>query len=151
METMMSNSQIRWLIRRDMPEVLNVLEASFFEHDEDGLLSFLRSRNNIGMVCEDKNNELVGVMIYTINRKSIELADLTVDYLRQKKGFGFSMINSLKSKLNPNRKTKLVTKRSERDLEGQTFLRRQGFSCNEIIKDFYEPEEDAYVFEYYAT
>ena len=55
---------IRWMIRRDMPEVLKIEAASFeYTWDEDEFLNLLRPRNCIGMVAEHENR-VVGFMIY---------------------------------------------------------------------------------------
>src|SRR5690606_11527131 len=44
---------IRWMIRRDMPEVLQIEKASFeFPWYEDDFIRCLRQRNCIGMVAE---------------------------------------------------------------------------------------------------
>ena len=44
---------IRWMIRRDMPEVLAIEHASFeFPWCEEEFLRVLRQRNCIGMVAE---------------------------------------------------------------------------------------------------
>ena len=45
--------QIRWMIRRDMPEVLDIERLSFeFAWTEEDFLCCLRQRNCIGMVAE---------------------------------------------------------------------------------------------------
>ena len=47
------NVHIRWMIRRDMPEVLGIENSSFeFSWSEDDFIRCLRQRNCIGMVAE---------------------------------------------------------------------------------------------------
>jgi len=44
---------IRWMIRRDMPEVLEIEDRSFeFSWSEEDFIRCLRQRNCIGMVAE---------------------------------------------------------------------------------------------------
>ena len=53
---------IRWMIRRDMPEVLQAEQASFeFPWTEEDFLRCLRQRNCIGMVAE-QGEKVVGFM-----------------------------------------------------------------------------------------
>ena len=55
---------IRWMIRRDMPEVLQTETQSFeFAWTEEDFLRCLRQRNCIGMVAE-QGEQVVGFMIY---------------------------------------------------------------------------------------
>ena len=59
---------IRWMIRRDMPAVLEIEGASFeFPWSEEEFIRCLRQRNCIGMVA-CRNDEVVGFMIYNCTR-----------------------------------------------------------------------------------
>jgi len=59
--------QIRWLIRRDMPEVLEIERANFeYTWTEEDFLCCLRQRNCIGMVAEIAHN-IEGFMIYELH------------------------------------------------------------------------------------
>ena len=47
------NAHIRWMIRRDMPDVLGIESNCFeFSWTEDDFIRCLRQRNCIGMVAE---------------------------------------------------------------------------------------------------
>ena len=55
---------IRWMIRRDMPEVLAIEGQSFeFPWSEEDFLRCLRQRKCIGMVAE-QHERVIGFMIY---------------------------------------------------------------------------------------
>ena len=59
--------QIRWMIRRDMAEVLDIERDSFeFNWTEEDFLSCLRQRNCIGMVAEHEGR-VCGFMIYFLS------------------------------------------------------------------------------------
>ena len=59
---------IRWMIRRDMPEVLQTEQESFeFSWTEEDFLRCLRQRNCIGMVAE-QGEKVVGFMIYELHK-----------------------------------------------------------------------------------
>ena len=62
---------IRWMIRRDMPEVLQIEAASFeFPWLEDDFIRCLRQRNCIGMVAE-YDDRVVGIHDIRIAQKPI--------------------------------------------------------------------------------
>ena len=71
--------QIRWLIRRDMPEVLDIERQSFeFAWTEEDFLCCLRQRNCIGMVAE-YNHRIVGFMIYELHKAKLHVLNFAVD------------------------------------------------------------------------
>src|SRR5204862_6467086 len=62
---------IRWMIRRDMPEVLHTEQQSFeFAWTEEDFLRCLRQRNCIGMVAEH-GEKVVGFMIYELHKAKL--------------------------------------------------------------------------------
>ena len=76
---------IRYMIRRDMPEVLAIEQASFqCPWIEEEFLSYLRERNTIGMVAE-VGEKVVAFFIYELHEKHLTLLNLAVhpDYRRQ--------------------------------------------------------------------
>ncbi len=67
---------IRWMIRRDMPEVMRTERASFeFAWTEDDFLRCLRQRNCIGMVAEE-NDQIAGFMIYELHKTRLNVPQL---------------------------------------------------------------------------
>ena len=66
---------IRWMIRRDMPEVLAIEHGSYeYPWCEEEFLRVLRQRNCIGMVAE-LGERIVGFMIYELHRNKIHVLD----------------------------------------------------------------------------
>ena len=65
--------QIRWLIRRDMHDVLTIERASF-DHPwtEEDFLCCLRQRNCIGMVAEH-DHRIIGFMIYELHKSKLRV------------------------------------------------------------------------------
>ena len=69
---------IRWMIRRDMPEVLQIEGESFeFPWSEEDFLRCLQQRNCIGMVAEHEEN-VVGFMIYELHKSRLHLLNFAV-------------------------------------------------------------------------
>src|SRR5437867_2420708 len=69
---------IRWMIRRDMPEVLHAEQQSFeFAWTEEDFLRCLRQRNCIGMVAE-QSEKVVGFMIYELQKAKLHILNFAV-------------------------------------------------------------------------
>jgi len=69
---------IRWMIRKDMPEVLEIENSSFeFPWSEDDFIRCLRQRNCIGMVAEH-GERVVGFMIYELHKTRLHVLNFAV-------------------------------------------------------------------------
>ncbi len=140
---------IRWMIRRDMPEVLAIENASFeFPWSEDNFILCLRQRNFIGMVAEH-NECVVGFMVYELSKQSIQLVNFATAPEARRQGVGKQMVAKLVRKLSAKRRTRLLLEVRETNLAAQYFFRDCGFRATSVLRDRYEEtREDAYLFEY---
>lgn len=147
---------IRWMIRRDMPEVVAIEEDSFeFPWTEADFLLCLRQRNCIGMVVEDVrassgtiegSGPLVGFMVYELYRATIHVLAFAVHPAYRRRGVGSAMAAKLKEKIRYNR---VQCELRETNLVGQLFFQAQGFRAVSVLRDFYEDtSEDAYLMRY---
>ncbi len=69
---------IRWMIRRDMPEVLAIENRSFeFPWSDEDFIRCLRQRNCIGMVAE-YDERVVGFMIYELHKNRLHVLNFAV-------------------------------------------------------------------------
>lgn len=136
---------IRWLIRRDMPEVLDIEYRSFeFYWTEEDFLRCLRQRNCIGMVAEI-GETVVGFMLYELLTNKINIINLAVDPRHRRSGLGTAMIDKMITKLSSHRRTRLVIDLRETNLVAQLFFHNQGFRAVRVLPKFYEDSgEDAY-------
>ena len=144
--------QIRWLIRRDMPEVLDIEEGSFENAwDEEDFLSCLRQRNCIGMVAEC-NKRIVGFMIYEIyelHKAKLHVLNFAVDPEFRRNGIGNQMVEKLIDKLSQQRRQEIVLEVRESNLRAQLFFKKMGFKAVCVIRNHYDDtDEDAYVMRY---
>ena len=140
---------IRWMIRRDMPEVL-AIEADSFEFPwlEEDFIRCLRQRNCIGMVAEHEDR-VVGFMIYELNKTRIQVLNFATaaDFLR--KGVGTQMVSKLIGKLSAQRRTRITLEVRETNLPAQLFFRSVGFRAVSVLREYYEDTpEDAYLMQY---
>ncbi|MCS7044769.1 MAG: ribosomal protein S18-alanine N-acetyltransferase [Gemmataceae bacterium] len=140
---------IRWMIRRDMPEVLNIEQLSFeFPWTEEDFLRCLRQRNCIGMVAEH-GEKVVGFMIYELHKSKLHILNFAVHSGWRRKGVGTQMVNKLVSKLSSHRRTRISLQVRETNLAAQLFFRKLEFRAIRVLRAFYEDTgEDAFVMEY---
>lgn len=141
--------QIRWLIRRDMPEVLQIEQGSFVSPwtDED-FLCCLRQRNCIGMVAEAEQ-QIVGFMIYELHKTRLQILNFAVAPEFRRSTIGSQMILRLIDKLSQQRRNEILLEVRERNLDAQLFYRKQGFRAISVLRAHYDDtEEDAYILRY---
>ena len=142
-------TQVRWLIRRDMHDVLIIERASFPDPwTEEDFLHCLRQRYCIGMVAE-RDGLIVGYMIYTLHDKRLELLNLAVLPDCRRQGVGRAMVDKLIDKLNQQRRRRISLKVIESNLPGQLFFRAMGFRARKVVHGWYDTtDEDAYLMDY---
>ena len=140
---------IRWMIRRDMPEVLRIEQSSFeYPWCEEDFLRCLRQRNCIGMVAE-QGEKVVGFMIYELHKSKLHILNFSVHSDHRRSGIGMQMAEKLVSKLSSHRRTKIVVEVRETNLDSQLFFRSAGFRATGVARQFYSDSgEDAFVMEY---
>src|SRR5437899_8129134 len=141
--------QIRWMIRRDMPEVLKIEHESFeFNWTEDDFLACLRQRNCIGMVAEHENR-VVGFMIYELHKTRLHILNFAVAPAFRRLAVGAQMIEKLINKLSQQRRQEIVLEVRETNLSAQLFYHNQGFRAVRVLRSHYaDSAEDAYVMQY---
>ncbi len=144
-----SSLQIRWLIRRDMPEVLAIEQESFdYSWTEEEFLCILRQRNCIGMVAE-LDHEIVGFMIYELHKSNLHVLNFAVSSQHRHQGIGSRMVQRLIDKLSSQRRKEILLEVRERNLGAQLFFRKQNFFAVTVLRKHYEDtQEDAYIMRY---
>jgi ribosomal-protein-alanine N-acetyltransferase len=140
---------IRWMIRRDMPEVLDIETESFeFPWNEEDFVRCLRQRNCIGMVAE-QGEKVVGFMIYELHKTRLHILNFAVGKAWRRRGVGRQLVAKLVGKLSPQRRTRIALEVRETNLAAQLFYRANGFRAVSVLRDYYEDTtEDAYVMQY---
>lgn len=142
---------IRWMIRRDMPEVLDIERSCFeFMWRADEFVKVLRDRSCIGMVAEyGSSQQIAGFMIYELHRSRLHVLNFAVHPHFQRMGVGKSMVDKLKGKLSAQRRTRITLEIRETNLAAQLFFRDMGFVATSVVQMFYDDtEEDAIFFTY---
>lgn len=140
---------IRWMIRRDMEQVLDIEGSSFeFPWSEDDFIRCLRQRNCIGMVAEQGDNVL-GFMIYELHKTRLHILNFSVNPTARRQGVGRQMIEKLVSKLSSQRRNRISLEVRETNLPAQLFFREGGFAATSVLRNFYDDSpEDAYLMQF---
>lgn len=140
----MCEAHIRWMIRKDIPEVMEIERQSFGNpFTEDELLVWLRNRNVIGMVAECEQ-VVVGFMVYEFFPKKIRLLDFAVLPDCRRQGVGRLMSDKLYRKLAGTKRSRCELFICETNLDGQLFWRAMGFEAVDTMRAFFDNGQDAY-------
>ncbi len=141
--------QIRWLIRRDMPEVLAIEQSSFASPwTEEDFLGYLRQRNCIGMVAE-YNQQIVGFMIYELHKARLQVLNFACSTDHRRLGVGSQMVAKLVDKLSQQRRQEILLEVRESNLLAQLFFKQLEFRAVRVLRQHYDDTtEDAYVMRY---
>lgn len=149
MKTQTYSSHIRWMIRSDMSQVLQIESDSFdFAWSEQVFISYLRQRNCIGMVNEI-DNCVAGFMVYELYENRMHLVNFCVKAEFRRTGVGTEMMKKLVSKLSEQRRNRIMLEVRETNLIAQQFFKSMGFRAISVLRGFYEEtDEDAYLMQY---
>lgn len=152
MNLIAAHVETRWMIRRDLPSVLEIDQECFdCPWDEREIVLLLRLRDNIGWVAVQKER-VVGYMVYTLHPNGIHLLSLGVQANLRRTRIGTALIHKLKGKLCTNRRNKITTEVSEENLTAQLFLRQRGFMASGVVTTKYRrPHSEAYEMIYKAS
>jgi [ribosomal protein S18]-alanine N-acetyltransferase len=143
---------VRWMIRRDMAEVV-AIEAASFEHawTEDELLACLKRRNCIGLVAET-GERILGFIIYELHAKHLNIVSLAIHPNHRRAGLGAILINRLKGKLTSQRYKRITALIRETNIAALNFFKAQQLRATRIVPlPFDETQEDGIEMQYVLT
>lgn len=139
---------IRWMIRKYIPEILGI-EGGSFENpwSEDDFTRCLRQRNCIGMIAEH-DKLVVGFMVYELHKDQLHVLNLATNPHYRRMGVGTAMVDKLIGKLSQEGRNRIMLEVRETNLVAQQFFRASGLRATSILRDYYDDVEDAYVMKY---
>jgi ribosomal-protein-alanine N-acetyltransferase len=138
---------IRWMIRRDLAEVLEIERRCFKQPwDETEFVERLKQRDCIGMVAE-RGEKVVGYMLYELPQTRIRITNFAVEPDLWRQGIGRVMAEKLTGKLSPARRTAVRLEIRESNLPAQLFFHSLGFRAVNVLRNYFD-DEDAYAFSY---
>lgn len=140
---------VRWMLRKDMPEVVNIEELCFeCPWPEEQFISVLRRPSVIGKaaLC---GGHVVGFMVYELYKTRVHLLSIAVHPNCWRQGVGAMLIRDLLGNLRVDRRNRVMTEVRECNLPAQLFMKAQGFRATNVLYQFYDDcDEAAYVFLY---
>lgn len=146
---MVDDMIIEWVIRDDMPQVLEIENRSFHHPWKvDEFVRLLKKRNCIALAAKDEERGVVyGYMLHRLSKRYIMLERMAVAPAMRRHGVGTALIDKLKRKLSRDRRNRLGLLVHEADLGAQLFFKAMGFRGVGIRKRYYG-ESDAYAMRY---
>lgn len=140
---------IRWMIRRDIAEVLDIAAKSFpSPWGEEDFLERLRQHNCIGLIAEI-GEKVVAFFVYELEAKHIHLMNMAVHPSYRRRGIGRLCIQKLASKLLSHRRTRITAILPESNLSAHLFLRACDFRAIQVQRGYdQQTQEDAYHFQF---
>lgn len=130
----MVKPDIRWMINRDIDDVMQI-EIACFEWQDRWCMPLIRKiglqRNVIRVVITDEAQygKIVGFMFYELHPKRLELLRFAVDPSVHRKGYGAAMMQRLINKLSQQNREVVGVDVPEHNVGTQIFLSRCGFKA----------------------
>ena len=141
----MNDIHIRWIIRRDIPRVLEIERASFgMPWTEDDLIQQLRHRWIVGVLAEVEtpaasgSPAIAGFCVYELGKKKLRIVNLAVAPEFRRQGIGRALVARLQQKLRRTGRDRVEVLVVDRNLDCHLFLRRLGFRATQILRDLFE-------------
>ena len=140
---------IRWLIRNDMPAVLEIEQLCYPENawSEDDFVQLMRQRNVIGSVIT-VGDSVCGFVIYEMHKSHLRIINLAVHPSCQRRRLGSQMVSKLQGKLTFERRTVLEAHVFDGNLPAHKFFAKCGFRCTGVEHEYFGDGSDAYRFAY---
>lgn len=143
-EATVNKPHIRWGIRRDMPEIMAIENATYRQPwTEDQFLKYL-CRREVTMLVAVLNEQVIGYCVYLLGKRKLVVYSLTVAEWHRRDGIGKAFIDKVKGKLSSFRCPTCEIVTTEHNVDAQLFLRAQGFLCTNTQKN--QGDDDSYIF-----
>lgn len=136
---------IRWMIRRDLPEVLEIERQSFeCPWQADDFKKMLSRRDAIGMVAVDDSTfeAVLGYIVYVIHPTALELVNFAVHPEERRRGVGHAMFAKLASKLAPDKRTEIAFQVVDTNLDAQLFFKAVGCRATGVLHSVWLDGDD---------
>lgn len=141
--------QIRWMIRRDMADVMRIEEQSFpYDWTETDFTQALRERNTIGLVAESQER-ILGFVVYELQKTRLHVLNLAVDEAHRRRGVGSALLQKLVGKLGQQRRKAITVFARDSNLALHQFLAANRFDALGVCRNYYG-DDDAYEFELFS-
>lgn len=138
----------RYMIRRDLPQVLDIEKHLADPRGEDALLKELCRGDVMGLVVEH-GNTILGFAILETMKRRVEVTRFAVHPEARDIGVGTELLQRCLEKTQAHNREIMVLVVPESCLDMQLFLRACGVRCKQIHRDYFQTAsgtEDGYRF-----
>lgn len=133
---------IRQAIYRD---ILSILDIEHMSYENPSTIKFFEKHLKNTLVCVDKR-KIKGYIVYAVTSDNyIEILNMAVSPQYRRDGVATLLINIFKDNAEFEG---IFAYCSEKNFPYQCFLRKCGINCKKVHKNYYELNDDAYVFIY---
>jgi [ribosomal protein S18]-alanine N-acetyltransferase len=134
----------RWQVRRDLPGILAIDQASFPRPwTEEEWLATLRRRDCIGRVAES-GGAVAGCMAFQLCSREFRVLRLAVAPAWRRQGVAGELVANLEQKLAPDRRPRVTALCREGNLPALCFFRARRFRAVRVLRGYYpDTGEDA--------
>lgn len=130
------NESIRWLIRRDMDDVIQIDDVGYVEPwSESKFISTLRKNSVIGVVATNGFNRPIGFCLYKQQKTQVEILRMAVSPQWRRSGIASAMIDRLKEKIVNQRRCGLVCEVDGHSIFSQLCFCANGFTGHVMADD----------------
>ncbi len=142
-----STKSIRWMIRRDLPDVLQIERDCFeFNWTQDDFTECMSFPACNGYVAEQAGS-VVAFMVIERLPGNIEILNFAVSPLHQHADFGTIMLRYVIDKAAETKRGTVSLKSRESNHGAHGFFRHHGFKAVGLLRKHYEDsDEDAFLF-----
>lgn len=134
--------RITWMMKDDMRDVLAIERDCFpFPWTEDDFIKSLRCRHVVGITAKNEFGRNIGYAVYELRTSKIELMNLAVDRICQRRRIGTQLINYLKRKL-IDRRPRITAEVIDTNLPAHLFFRANSFKAVRVNRDAFTDEND---------
>lgn len=132
--------QIRWLLKLDMPRVMEI-ESLCFEQPwgEDAMLECLKQKNICGMVAE-AHQVILGYFVYALHHNDIAILRIAVIPSHQRRGIGKQILERIDEKISAGRRESASIIVPDTEDGVHEFLKECGYLATHVLRD--EPRDE---------
>jgi ribosomal protein S18 acetylase RimI-like enzyme len=137
-----TTKNVRFAINKDLETMYRIDRASYLSYMKDGKIeNILRSRNALSIIVEI-DTEVAGFLLYHVYQNKFIIDRMAVDEKHRRLGCGTVLLENLKRKLGPLKKSIDVIL-PESNLSAQLFLSSSGFKVEKGLKDYFTTYHDS--------
>lgn len=141
----LNNACWRWMLRRDLPQVVDIEAASFppgaDRWEEEDFVFMLRHRHTGCFVLEDNTSaKILGYYTVISTPKLIEVENIVIHPAWRRLGYGTTAMQRLQKSARCHNKT-LILRVHEQNLTAQLFLRACGVRAHALLRRYCGPHD----------